>query len=272
MSATTFPAIAAVSQRSLSRTIALYFKEAKYELLKNTRIPVYAISTVAFPVMFYVLFGVVLGSSGAAGRNDNAIYMLATMGCFGVIAVALFGFGVSLAMERGQGWLQVKRASPMPVSAYFLGKLFSAVVFSTVIMLLLLAIGFTFGGVRLPLATAAKLVVILVAGSIPFSAMGMAIGYFAKPNSAPGLVNLIYLPMSFCSGLWIPLFLLPHGLQTLAKALPPYHLSQLALNTVGMANNPTPAWGHIEALIAFTLLFLGLAAWGYRRDEGKTYG
>ena len=26
------------------------------------RIPVYAISTVAFPLMFYVLFGIVLGS------------------------------------------------------------------------------------------------------------------------------------------------------------------------------------------------------------------
>ncbi len=271
MAATTFPAVVAAPQRSLSRTIALYVKEAKYELLKNIRIPVYAISTVAFPVMFYVLFGIVLGSN-AADRKENATYMLATMGCFGVIAVALFGFGVSLAIERGQGWLQVKRASPMPVSAYFLGKLCSAVVFSTVIMLLLLAIGIVFGGVRMPVATAAKLVGILVAGAIPFSAMGMAIGYFAKPNSAPGLVNLIYLPMSFCSGLWIPLFLLPRGLQTFAKVLPPYHLSQLALNAVGMVNNPTPAWGHIEALIAFTLLCLGLAGWGYRRDEGKTYG
>ncbi len=98
-------------------------------------------------------------------------------------------------------------------------------VFSTVIMLLLLAVGIAFGGVRLPIATAAKLVGILVAGSIPFSAMGLAIGYFAKPNSAPAVVNLIYLPMSFCSGLWIPLFMLPHGLQILARVLPPYHLS-----------------------------------------------
>ena len=190
MAATTFPAVAIAPRRSLSRTIALYVKEAKYELLKNIRIPIYAISTVAFPVMFYVLFGIVLGSGNPANRNENATYMLATMGCFGVIAVALFGFGVSLAIERGQGWLQVKRASPMPVSAYFFGKLCSALVFSTVIMLLLLAIGYTFGGVRMPIATAAKLVGILVAGAIPFSAMGMAIGYFAKPNSAPGAGQL----------------------------------------------------------------------------------
>jgi len=272
MAATTFPAALALPRRSLSRTIALYAKEAKYELLNKTRIPVYAISTVVFPLMFYVLFGIVLGN--AHDRRDNATYMLATMGCFGVMAVALFGFGVSLAIERGQGWLRVKRASPMPVSAYFLAKLIAAVVFSTVIMLLLLSVGVTFAGVRVPVATAVKLVGILVAGSIPFSAMGLAIGYFAKPNSAPAVVNLIYLPMSFCSGLWIPLFMLPHGLQTLAKLLPPFHLAQLALDTVGMNVNmaPTSAWGHVEALLAFTLLCLGLAAWGYRRDEGQMYG
>jgi ABC-2 type transport system permease protein len=160
----------------------------------------------------------------------------------------------------------------MPVAAYFVAKLFAAVVFSTVIMLMLLTVGILFGGVHLPVATAAKLVGILVAGSIPFSAMGLAIGYFAKPNSAPAVVNLIYLPMSFLSGLWIPMFLLPHGLQVLARVFPPYHLSQLALNSVGLGANPTPAWGHVEALIAFTLLCLGLAAWGYRRDEGVMYG
>jgi len=272
MATATFPATLAVPRRSPTRTLALYAKEAKYELINKTRIPVYAISTVVFPLMFYVLFGIVLGHDNPVNRGETATYMLATMGCFGIMAVALFGFGVSLAMERGQGWLQVKRASPMPVSAYFLAKLFAAVVFSTVIMLLLYTVGILFGGVHLPAATAAKLIGILVAGSIPFSAMGLAIGYFAKPNSAPAVVNLIYLPMSFCSGLWIPLFLLPHGLQTLARVLPPYHLSQLALNTVGLAQNPSPSWGHVQALIAFTLLALGFAAWGYRRDEGKTYG
>src|SRR5271170_2638839 len=271
MAATTFPVALATPRRSLSRTFALYAKEAKYELINKTRIPIYAISTVAFPLMFYVLFGIVLGRN-EPGSTERATYALATMGCFGVMAVALFGFGVSIAMERGQGWLQVKRASPMPVAAYFLAKLFAAVVFSTVIMLLLLAVGILFGGVHLPFATAAKLVGILVAGSIPFSAMGLAIGYFAKPNSAPAVVNLVYLPMSFCSGLWIPLFLLPHGLQVLATFLPPFHLAQLALNTVGLGVNPTPAWGHVEALFAFTLICLGVAAWGYRRDEGKTYG
>ena len=63
--------------------------------------------------------------------------------------------------------------------------------------------------------------------------MGLAIGYFAGPNSAPAAINLIYLPMSFCSGLWVPYMFLPKLVRQIALALPPYHLSQLALGMVG---------------------------------------
>src|SRR5271155_814042 len=99
MAATTFPVALVAPRRSLSRTFSLYAKEAKYELINKTRIPIYAISTVVFPLMFYVLFGIVLGHDNPANRGETATYVLATMGCFGVMAVALFGFGVSLAME-----------------------------------------------------------------------------------------------------------------------------------------------------------------------------
>ena len=68
MAATTFPATLPVTRRSPARTTTLFCKEAKYELLKNVRIPVYAISTVAFPLMFYVLFGILLGSGNQIGR------------------------------------------------------------------------------------------------------------------------------------------------------------------------------------------------------------
>ncbi len=272
MAATTFPATLPLSRRSPGRTLALYAKEAKYEFFNKLRMPVFAISTIAFPVMFYVLFGIVLAPGDANNRAQGATYLLATMACFGVMGASLFGFGVSLAIERGQGWLQVKRASPMPIAAYFAAKLANAVLFSLVISLVLLAVGTLFGHVHISFGVAAKLVGVLIAAAIPFSAMGLAIGYFAKPNSAPAVVNLVYLPMAFCSGLWIPLFMLPHGLRVFAKVLPPYHISQLALNTLGMGMSPTPAIGHIEALAGFTLLCLGLAAWGYKRDEGQSYG
>jgi ABC-2 type transport system permease protein len=272
MAATTLPFQLGVPQRSLRNLVVLFAKEAKYEVLKNVRIPIYAAATIVFPLMFYVLFAIVLGAGNGVNRGESATYQLATMGCFGVMGASLFGFGVSLAMERGQGWLQVKRASPMPLAAYFTAKLFSAMLFSAAIALALLGIGFAFGHVRITLTQAAELVGILIAAAIPFGAMGLALGYIAKPNSAPAVVNLIYLPLSFCSGLWIPIFLLPKILREVARVLPPFHISQLALRAVGMSRETGSAWGHIQALVGFTLLFLGIAVILYRRDEGQLYG
>ena len=65
--------------------------------------------------------------------------------------------------------------------------------------------------------------------------MGLAFGYLVGPNSAPAMLNVIYLPMAFASGLFIPIDQLPAFVQGIAPALPPYHFAQLALGTVGAA-------------------------------------
>jgi ABC-2 type transport system permease protein len=100
--------------------------------------------------------------------------------------------------------------------------------------------------------------------------MGLAIGYFAGPTSAPAIVNLTYLPLSFASGLWIPIDMLPSFLQRVAPFLPPYHLGRLALGVVGAGAGS--AFEHWEALAGFSFICLGIARIGFQRDEGKTYG
>jgi ABC-2 type transport system permease protein len=268
-------AVAAVSNppmgRSMSHTATIYLKEAKYEFLKNLRLRVYTASVISFPLMFYVLFGLVLNSREAIGGTGVPAYLIATYGTFGVMGASLFGTAAGLAADRGLGWLQLKRASPMPPFAYFAAKVVMSMIFSGIVVALLLLLGISFGGVRLPLFQMAKLLGTLVAGSLPFSAMGLAIGYFAGPNSAPPTINLIYLPMSFCSGLWVPFVFLPKIVRQIALALPPYHLSQLALGIVGAGRHESAAT-HWEVLLAFTLICLGVARIGFQRDQGKLYG
>jgi len=258
--------------RQLGRIAVVYFKEIKYEFLKNLRIPMYSVSTIGFPVMFYVLFGLVLNRHEAslAGATIPA-YLLAAYGTFGVMGASLFGTAAGLAAERGLGWLQVKRASPMPPFAYFAAKVAMSMIFSASVVCLLLLLGITFGGVQLSGLSVAKLIATLVAGSLPFCAMGLAIGYFAGPNSAPATINMIYLPLSFCSGLWVPFMFLPKLMRQIGVALPPYHLSQLALGIIGAGRHES-AWAHWEVLVAFTLICLGVARIGFQRDEGKSYG
>jgi ABC-2 type transport system permease protein len=254
-----------------SNRARIYVTEARHEFLKLIRIPIFAVSTIALPVMFYVLFGVTFGGGGEDGGVGRTTYMMATYGTFGVIGAALFGFGVSVALERGQGWMRLKRVSPMPPQAYFVAKVVMAVTVSALIIEALFILGATLGGVRMPAIQWISLGLVLILGALPFSAMGLAFGYLVGPNSAPAMLNLFYLPMAFASGLWIPIHQLPAFVQGIAPALPPYHFAQLALGTVGAAESGSQAL-HAVVLLAFTALFVSVAAWGFRRDEGRTYG
>ena len=261
---------AAPPRNSRLRALRVYSTEARHEFLKLVRIPIFAVSTIALPLLFYVIFGIAFAGEQADGVGVTT-YMMVTYGAFGVIGVALFGFGVSVAVERGQGWMRLKRVAPMPPLVYFVAKVLMSVAIATIIVLGLFALGALIGGVRLGLDEWVAVGLALVAGALPFSAMGLAFGYLVGPNSAPAVLNLAWLPMAFASGLWIPISQLPDVVQSVAVALPPYHFVQLALGTIGASEGGSPVV-HAAAMLGFTLVFLVVAAWGFRRDEGRTYG
>lgn len=254
---------------SPGRFAGVLLAESLCEVRKAVRIPAFIIPVIIFPAMFYIMFGLLIAGSVPAAGLAMPAYLLASYGTFGVVGAALFGMGVGVAAERGQGWLLLKRATPMPPLAYFGGKVVMSMAIGLAIALLLALLGATFGGVRLPLSGWALLLVVLTAGGVPFCALGCALGYMAGPNSAPPLANLIYLPMSLAAGLWIPIEFMPAFMRDVAPFMPPYHLARLALATIGV---PTPVATHLVALVAFTMLFLALAVAAYRRDDGRTWG
>jgi ABC-2 type transport system permease protein len=187
------------------------------------------------------------------------------------MGASLFGTASGLAADRGLGWLQVKRASPMPPFAYFTAKVILSMIFSAIVVSLLLVLGISFGGVRCRSFEMAKLLGTLVAGSLPFSAMGLAIGYFAGPNSAPAAINLFICRSRSAAACGCRTCFCPSWCGRSRWLLPPYHLSQLALGIVG-AGRHEPATTHWEVLLAFTLICLGVARIGFQRDQGKLYG
>lgn len=232
-----------------------YLLEAKYEFLRLLRTPIFAMPTILFPALFYLLFGVVMNQRGGGGA---ARYLLATYGVFGVVGAALFGFGVTVAIEREQGLLMLKRALPMPPGAYLLAKMAMAMLFSAIVSLLLSVMAFALAGVSLQPWQWALLLAVDVAGALPFCAMGLYLGTLASGSGAPAVVNLIYLPMAFLSGLWIPLSMLPDVFATIAPAWPTYHLGQVALTVVGM-DDGRPLALHLCVLVAVAFAFFALA-------------
>ena len=254
----------------MNRQLKIHLKEIKYEFLKLLRLPAYSIPTLIFPLIFYLFFGIGFGSK-SVGSVKMAAYLIATYGAFGVIGASLFGFGVTVAVERGEGWIESKRTTPMPISAYFVAKIAMAMLFSSIIVLSLFTLARFVGGIHLSIVQMLSLLGVLVPGAITFCALGLAIGYFAGPNSAAPLVNLVYLPMSFLSGLWVPIWMLPKPVQMIAFFLPPFHFSQLALKILGVSRTGS-SLGHVTAMAIATVLFAFVAYLGYRRDEGKMYG
>lgn len=259
--AISIPFSAATPQQHLK----VFIRETRYEFVRAIRTKVFSLSVIGFPVMFYVLFAVMNRGETVHGQI-LAKYLLATYSAFGVVGAALFGIGVGLASEKASGWLELKRASPMPPLAYLAAKCVASVAFGLVIAGILCVIGTLGAGVHLSASEYVRICAISVAGGIPFACMGLFLAMILPANSAPGIVNLIYLPMSYCAGLWFPISSLPKWLQHAAPWLPTYHLGQLMLTGIGYAQ-PGGTSQHIFALFGFTLLFLGAAWAAFARSE-----
>jgi ABC-2 type transport system permease protein len=245
----------------------IFLRETRYEFVRALRTKAFSLSVIGFPVMFYVLFAVVNRGESMHGQFV-AKYLLASYSAFGVVGAALFGIGVGLAGERTSGWLELKRASPMPPLAYLAAKCVAAMAFGLIIASILCVIGTLAAGVHLSATEYIRICAMSVIGGIPFACMGLLLAMLLPANSAPGIVNLIYLPMSYCAGLWMPISILPKWVQHIAPWLPTYHLGQLLLRVIGYAQ-PGDTMRHVFALIGFTLLFLGAAWIAFARSEAN---
>ncbi len=250
----------------MATTPVIYFNEARFELLKLSRNRSYLFSMIGFPVIFYLLFGVVYKNTMFQGHTI-ARYLLAGYACFGAMGSSLFGIGAWLAVERGQGWLEMKRASPMPPAAYLLAKLCVSITFAVGITILLMTLGTVLAGVHITTLEGFRLLSVMAIGVVPFASLGLIIGLVMPSNATPGVINLIYLPMSFCGGLWMPIESLPHWLQVIAHGLPSFWFARLALRTLGYSDSsPIIAWA---LLAGYTVLFLSAAAFIFRRQEAQ---
>jgi ABC-2 type transport system permease protein len=250
---------------NLPHSLRIYGKETKYEFFKLLRAKSFSLSVIGFPLMFYVIFGIA-NRHVQESSVDIAKYMLGGYACFGLVGAALFGIGVGLASERAAGWLEVKRASPMPPMAYLLAKCFTAVAFGIIIVSILTLLGVAFGGVSLSAGELVKMLGMTVVGAVAFASMGLLLALIIPANAAAGIVNLIYLPMSFLSGLWIPIRFLPHWVQRIAPMMPTYHLGQLMLNIFGYADAVSMA-SHWTGLAGFTMLMLGTSWLIFNRSQ-----
>ena len=260
MNATTTPVLVDLGIGALmpiGRVLRAYANEAKYELLRMLRTPAFALPFLVLPVPIYLFFGVVVPAAIIAKNPGVANYLFSGFSVFTVMGPALFGIGCGLAVERDAGLLTLKRALPVPSGGYLIAKIFIGMAFAALAMILMLACAVLAGKITLSAPQLVIMFVVMVIGSVPFAAIGLFIGAFASGSAAPAYANIIFLPMLWLSGLFIPL---PKFLEPWAVIWPAFHLNQVALGAAGVSEYSFVAPQISGAvLVGFTVLFGGVA-------------
>lgn len=258
-------------------TLGMIFEQLRAEFVQNWRVPEFLVGIVAFPVMLYLMFGLPNAGQTLPEGTSVGAFMLASFAAYGCLGIALFNFGVDIAVERGRGWLKLMSATPMPAWLYFLGKLLMSMLFATLTLAVLFSVAYLFAGVRMPATQWGTLFATLLLGGLSFSTLGFTLGYWASPRGASPIANLIYLPLSFVSGLFFPLSDLPEVIQQIAPYLPTFHYGQLVWNAAGHPDDVALLTGaasintlhHTLWLLGCFVLFGLTALWGYWRDRSR---
>ena len=211
-----------------------------------------AFFTFVLPIVFLVLIGSVYGSSEVDGIRGST-YLLAGLLGYSVISTAFAGLAITLVLRRESGVLKRVRGTPLPTGV-FLG----AVIASTLVVIALGALaqvlvgrfGVDAGWPERPV----ELAVALLFGAACFSALGLAItGVIRTAEGSSALVNAIYLPLVFISGVFFSVDSLPGFLQAVAEVSPLTYLLRLVRECVVEGGEGLA--GSLEAIAV-------LAGWG----------
>ena len=225
------------------------------------RTPVYWAPVVLFPTLLYSFFGL----PPALRSPEIADFLLASWSAFAVIGVGFFQFGVSIAQARESKWEEYARTLPIGAGPRLAGQAASAFVFTAAALALLWSLAALMGATSMGVAQFAHLfLVLIVGGALPFVMLGSALGYLMPPRGAVPIANLIYLPLAYFGGLWMPPSMLPDVVARVSPFTPTRHVGELAWASV---EGRAPPLQSIAVLALYALIGALVALIMWRRDE-----
>ncbi len=212
--------------------------QARMAIVVALRTPRTIIFTVAFPLVFLVLFNSIFVNGGehtATLPNDLKLsaqaYFTAGIVAYAVALSTFTTLAVSLTTQRENGQLKRYRGTPMPPWTFVAAQIARATLQALAMTALLLAVGAVAYGVPIPGSTFPAFVLYVALGTATLCSLGIALSAFTPtPDAASTIAPFSVVMLAFISGVWIPVEQLPHWLETIGKVFPLYHLA-LGLQT-----------------------------------------
>jgi ABC-2 type transport system permease protein len=239
--------------------LGIYLTETRYELTRMLRNPGIAIPVLLLPCALYALFALLIAGEAINKDANLGVFLFAAFSIMSVTMPAMFGIGVTLALERDMGLLKLKRAQPAPPAAWVVAKIVAGQVLAVLAYTPIVVLAVLTGKLALAPAQVVALSIALMVGTIPFTAMGLMIGALCSGSAAPGFANLIYLPGCYLSGMFFPL---PKSMYWQAPIWPQFHVEQFAMHMAGITKMQfEPVTVAVATMLGYTVLFAGITVW-----------
>jgi ABC-2 type transport system permease protein len=241
----------------------LVFAEVVHHIRLLWRVPVAAFFTVAFPMMFLVLFNLLNADVTVESMGGIRFAQFYTPGIavFAMVTAGYTNLAITVSMDRDEGILKRIRGTPLPPWVYLAGRIGAAVAVGVLSVVLMFVVGFVFFGVepmwdRLPTAT-----LVLAVGAATFASLGLAVAGVA-PNSqaAPAIANATILPLAFVSGIFFPMDTAPGWLQTVAGWFPLRPFGAAFTDQWNPMVVPSFPWSEFAVLFAWLAVGVAVAA------------
>lgn len=189
------------------------------QLARNTGLLIY---TFAVPVVMLLLFGAVFhGKIDGTGTTFQQVYTAGMIGMC-VINGALQNLAYQVAAERHTKALKRLRTTPMPAASYFLGKVASVLAATVAQIAVMLLVGVTAMGLRLPASPERWLTFawVLILGCTACSLLGIGMSGLIRSENGGAIVWLPIMVLQFVSGVFILFSQLPKPVQQIGAIFP----------------------------------------------------
>ena len=231
-----------------------------------------AFFALAFPLMFLLIFGGIFGSQIDPTTGVPVIQtMVPSMLVFAVVSSTYINLAIVVPIARDEGILKRVRGTPMPPSAFMVGRIASAVWVALISAAIQLVVAVFLYDFEIIWRTVPAAMVGVVLGIACFSALGLAVAsIIPNGDSAPMIANFTALPILFLSGIFLPLDAAPAWVRAIGEVFPIRHMYlALAETTVPPEVSLGFAWTHLGVVALWTAAGVIAAVRFFRWDDNR---
>ena len=228
----TTSANAVTINRTDSTNLKRFWLLCKYNFLIYVRNKAALFWVIIFPIGYMLLFGSIYGGQSADPNNPNSLKVISFM-VPGLVVMSLMSNGIignagAMAVWREKGILRRLQSTPLPIWHMLLSRILVQSAIMVVQSFLLIGISIAVFGASFDTLGMLEAIPFIILGAIVCMAIGQMIAaLIRKPETVQIVSQVVFFPLMFLSGLFIPMNQLPDAVQAFGKFLPTAMISDL---------------------------------------------